>query len=75
MAFIYPQQHISYRKGPWDPKAHLTSIGQVKKLTGIDVFPDVPEGDLSETKVSDVLWPVDKNDFDKSCRRFAPKVH
>jgi DNA/RNA endonuclease G (NUC1) len=75
-AFIYPQEDQSYYgKGPWDPKKRLSSIGQIERLTGLSIFPDVPDDDPAKSGVPDSLWLANEDDFDKSCRSRAPKVH
>lgn len=69
LAFLYPQESDAYQRGPWPPANWLTSIKQIEKLTDID-FSSSPD---SERALPKKIWPVSIEDFDPSCRRFAPE--
>jgi DNA/RNA endonuclease G (NUC1) len=73
LAFIYPQDDPSYRRGPWNPAKWLTSVAQVEKLAGIKVRPTDAAFKASKVKIPERIWHVERENFDPSCRRFAPK--
>lgn len=73
LAFVYPQDHPSYRKRPWDHKPWLTSLEQVERLTGLTFLAHLP---ISEQKAlkhgrAEEIWPHAKDDFDPGCKAFA----
>lgn len=77
MAFVYPQDDPSYKKGPWNPTKWLTSVERVEQLTGERFLTGLPRANGVTTGVTEAsprLWPVRKESFDLSCRRFAADV-
>jgi hypothetical protein len=73
MAFIYPQDHPTYRKGPWNPSDWRTSIKRIEQLTGEAFYPALkPEGKSREERAP--LWSVHRSSFDTSCKRFAAEI-
>jgi DNA/RNA endonuclease G (NUC1) len=72
LAFVYPQDHPSYKKGPWSPAKFLTSIEWIERLTGETFVQGF--GDAEARTQPRRLWPVQKRSFDPSCKRFAQEV-
>lgn len=75
LAFVYPQEHKSYKKGPWNEMDRLTSIAQIERLTNEEFFPGSAE-ELSEAKnkVAAKLWSVRKDAFDTGCKKMAKDI-
>jgi len=76
LAFIYPQESRDYReKKAWNPAGYLTSLSQIRRLTGVDILQQQtavsPTDDLEPIPLT--TWQVERRDFDPSCRRFAPE--
>ncbi len=72
LAFVYPQDHPSYRKGPFRPSAWLASVARIEHLTGQRFFTDAG-GDTANLKkrVATAAWPVAPADYDQGCKKFA----
>jgi endonuclease G len=74
LAFIYPQEDRSYAAPPWDPAQRLDTVARIEELTHQYFFPQLAENAQHlKQEVAQVLWPVRREDFDRGCRRFAPK--
>jgi len=70
MAFIYPQDHPAYKKGPWKPSDWRTSIKRIEQLTGETFSTNLkPEGKSRDEKAP--LWSAHRESFDTSCKRFS----
>jgi len=76
LAFIYPQEHDSYRKPkPWDEATYLTSVAQIEKLTEEQFF--VGKADKTtppKNKASKKVWPVKKESYDSGCKPMAKDI-
>lgn len=72
MAFLYPQDDATYKKGPWDPGKWLTTVDRLEQLTGERFLPQMTRPATGEPPPR--LWRVRKESFDLSCRRFAADV-
>ncbi|HEY4981864.1 MAG TPA: DNA/RNA non-specific endonuclease [Pseudolabrys sp.] len=64
LAFIYPQNHKSYQKGPYDPEVWLKSVADIEQLTGEQFLSGLPNAAQLKQKTAEKIWPVAKSDFD-----------
>lgn len=67
LAFVYPQTHKTYAKGPFDPEIWLKSVADIEQMTGEKFFSGLPNADQLKQKTADKLWTVAKTDFDTGC--------
>jgi DNA/RNA endonuclease G (NUC1) len=74
LAFVYPQQHKTYAKGPYDPEIWLKSVADIEQLTGEEFMAGLPNGAALKTKAAAKIWPVAKSDFDTGCKKQAADV-
>ncbi|HEY1472771.1 MAG TPA: DNA/RNA non-specific endonuclease [Pseudolabrys sp.] len=75
LAFVYPQKHKSYAKGPFDPEIWLKSVADIEQMTGAKFLTDLPNAASLEQKTADKLWPVSKSDFDTGCDKQKADVN
>jgi len=68
LAFVYPQTHKSYKKGPFDPEIFLKSVADIEQLTGEHFLSGLPNADQLKQKAPEKLWPVAATDFDPGCK-------
>ena len=75
LAFIYPQEDSSYKKGPWNESDRLTSVARIEKLTG-EAFFVGQNAKVSPpiNKTAAKLWPVEKKDYDVGCKNMAKDI-
>lgn len=74
LAFIYPQESRDYReKKVWNPAGYLTSLSQIRRLTGVDILQQQQAAQPADDPIPLTTWQVERRDFDPSCRRFAPE--
>lgn len=73
LAFIYPQDHPTYRRRPWDHTLWLTTVDRIERLTGLDFLTKLPlqQQQLIERRQAKALWPHEKSEFDPGCRSAA----
>lgn len=64
LAFVYPQRHKSYTKGPYDPELWFKSVADIEKLTGEQFLSGLPNAAQLKQNEATKLWPVSKSDFD-----------
>lgn len=69
LAFVYPQNHKSYAKAPFDPEIWLKSVADIEQLTGEQFLSGVPNAAQIKAKPAEKLWPVAKSDFDSGCAK------
>jgi DNA/RNA endonuclease G (NUC1) len=75
LAFIYPQEDRSYRKGPWNPAVWLTSVSQIERLTRQEFLVSLANGESGKKdQVAAGLWSTRKQSFDPGCKRFAKEI-
>ena len=67
LAFVYPQAHKSYAKGPFDPEIFFKSVADIEQLTGEKFLTGIPNAAQLKQKTASKLWPVAKSDFDSGC--------
>ena len=68
LAFIYPQTHKSYAKGPFDPGKWLQSVAEIERLTDEDFLSQLPGADQLKAQAVPTLWKVTATDFDSGCK-------
>ena len=73
LAFVYPQDHPSYAKRPWNHAAWLTTVDKIERLTGLDFLATLPKEAQQklERRKAKTLWPYKAGDFDPGCKSFA----
>ena len=73
LAFIYPQDDLSYTKRPFEHKTWLTTVDRVEKLTGLDFLTAIPKDKQQklERRKATALWPHKATDFDTGCKTSA----
>ncbi len=69
LAFVYPQAHKSYAKGPFDPEIFFKSVADIEQMTGEKFLSGLPNAAQLKQKTADKLWPVAKTDFDTGCSK------
>jgi len=69
LAFVYPQSHKTYAKGPYDPEIFFKSVADIEQLTGETFLSGLPNAAQLKQKTADKLWPVSKSDFDTGCNK------
>ncbi|HEX5212615.1 MAG TPA: DNA/RNA non-specific endonuclease [Pseudolabrys sp.] len=74
LAFVYPQSHKSYAKGPFDPEIFFKSVADIEQMTGEKFLSGLPGAEQLKQKTADKLWPVAKSDFDTGCNKQAAEV-
>lgn len=74
LAFVYPQKHKSYAKGPFDPEIFLKSVADIEQMTGEKFLSGLPNAAQLKQKTADKIWPVAKSDFDTGCKKQAAEV-
>ncbi|MEP7030849.1 MAG: hypothetical protein ABI830_07945, partial [Pseudolabrys sp.] len=74
LAFVYPQQHTTYAKGPFDPEIWFKSVADIEQMTGETFLPGLPNAAQLKQKTADKLWPVAKSDFDTGCNKQKAEV-
>lgn len=67
LAFVYPQTHKTYAKGPFDPEIFLKSVADIEKMTGEKFLSGLPNAAQLTQKTANKIWPVAKSDFDSGC--------
>jgi endonuclease G, mitochondrial len=76
LAFVYPQNHPSYQKGPFDPEMWFKSVADIEQMTGEHFLTGIPNAAALKQKTADKLWPVAQSDFDMpACRAQKTDVH
>ncbi len=75
LAFVYPQTHKSYAKGPFDPEIFFKSVADIEQITGEKFLTDLPNAAQLKQKTADKLWPVAKSDFDTGCAKQKADVN
>lgn len=73
LAFVYPQDHDSYKTRPWDHTIWLTTIDRIEMLTGLDFLTSLsPAAQRGiERRKAKAIWPHHRSDFDPGCKQFA----
>lgn len=74
LAFVYPQNHKTYAKAPFDPEIWLKSVADIEQMTGEQFMSGVPNAAALKAKTADKIWPVAKSDFDTGCKKQAADV-
>lgn len=71
LAFVYRQEGAGYARGPFDHQAHLVTIDEVERATGLDFLSAVEDAaeEALESSQAASLWPVSESDFVKECRQ------
>lgn len=69
LSFVYPQNHKSYAKGPFDPGKWFKSVGDIEQLTGEHFLSGLPNATQVKSIEPSKLWPVAKSDFDSGCKQ------
>jgi endonuclease G len=76
LAFVYPQNHKSYSKGPYDPEMWFKSVADIEQMTDEHFLTDIPDAAALKQKTPDKLWPVAQTDFDlPACKGQKTDVH
>lgn len=68
LAFIYPQTHKKYRKGPYDPGVWLKSVAEIERVTGESFLSGLPNASDIKPNPALKIWPVAATDFDSGCK-------
>lgn len=68
LAFVYPQKHKSYSKGPFDPEVWFKSVADIEQMTGEQFLSGLPDAADLKKKTANKLWPVAATDFDPGCK-------
>ena len=74
LAFVYPQNHKTYAKGPFDPEIWFKSVADIEQMTGEEFLSGLPNSAQLKAKTADKLWPVAKSDYDTGCAKQATDV-
>jgi endonuclease G, mitochondrial len=75
LAFVYPQTHKTYAKGPFDPEIFLKSVADIEQMTGEKFLSGLPNAAQLKQKTADKIWPVAKSDFDSGCDKQKANVN
>jgi endonuclease G, mitochondrial len=67
LSFVYPQNHKSYAKGPFDPGKWFKSVADIEQLTGEHFLSGLPNAAQIKSTEPSKLWRVAKSDFDTGC--------
>lgn len=74
LSFVYPQNHKTYAKGPFDPAIWFKSVAEIERMTGLTFLEGLPNGAALKANEAEKLWPVAKSDFDSGCKKQAADV-
>jgi endonuclease G, mitochondrial len=74
LAFIYPQGHKTYRKGPFDPELWLQSVSEIERLTGEHFLSNLPNASSLKPRAASNIWTVAASDFDSGCKNQKTNV-
>jgi endonuclease G len=74
LSFVYPQNHKTYAKGPFDPAIWFKSVAEIERMTGLTFFAGLPNAAALKANEAEKLWPVAKSDFDTGCKKQAADV-
>lgn len=75
LAFVYPQTHKTYAKGPFDPEIFFKSVADIEQMTGEKFLSGLPNATQLKQKTADKIWPVSKSDFDTGCGKQKADVN
>lgn len=74
LSFVYPQNHKTYAKGPFDPAVWFKSVAEIERMTGLKFLTGLPNASALKENEAEKLWPVAKSDFDTGCKQQAADV-